>query len=463
MSGRAGPLRNAVWLAGLLAFMAAGALACNQLIGIESGHPRPVPVQIAAGGAFACARMSDGTVWCWGANDYGQLGHLTSITPDETCIVQLPDGGPTRYDCNPKPVQVKLSSPITQIALGEDFACALDNGGDVWCWGENASGQLGGAHAVDFYQQCPGQFFDGGIANTLECSPVPRQVSLPSATAIVAGTAHACAVTSSGVYCWGLNQFQQLGATTMTSGPVLAQGVTDIHALSAPLGGGNYYDYTCGVLGSGAVECWGRQPTYAMKGCPDNTPCDVPVSGATSVIAGFNFACAVGSSATLNCWGSDGFDTMVFMSAVTTPASSNYAAYLQQTNGAVAAQFDSRFTHVLAVDTDGGLWGWGESTLGQLGEVDAATMCPQAAGAKYPKCVATPVQLSVGDGSVKLIAAAEEFSLAVTSDGTVWAWGDNSEGQLGYVTEAGAPCPIGPDGGSPPCNPTPTAIMIPAP
>jgi len=474
--------RRAMACSALLAAVAGGATACNALIGIDGGHlieggleggvegggdaRRVAPIQVAGGDAFACALMSDGTVWCWGADDYQQLGHLT-ITGDQFCNVQPPDAATVSNICNPTPTRVKNLSGVTQIALGADFACALLGDQTVWCWGNNGDDQLGGSDA-SFYPQCPRDFFDGGSANWSPCSPEPAKVmGIPKATSIVAGGTHACAVAAAGVYCWGSDRDDLLGADAgpmQHGGPVLVRGVPPLDKLSSPLGN-DYNDYTCGIDGQGAVKCWGNQPQLNMNQCNTNDPCTVPVKGATSVFAASGYACAVGKGESLTCWGQNEDTFVVPGGGDQGPDTSQYGAYMRNTiSGAVAQTFDSRYSHVLVVDQRGTLWGWGDNTLGELGPVPAksAAACPNS-GMSKTSCVALPVTIPLpGDTGVKLISAALGFSLAVTSDGTVWAWGANDEGQLGHVSKTGAPCPTA-NRDSPPCDPTPMRVVIPVP
>jgi alpha-tubulin suppressor-like RCC1 family protein len=467
------PTRWALALAALLSATAGGLGACNSLIGIDSGHARPTPTQIAAGSDFACALLTDGTVWCWGGNDYLQLGHLP-IASDQVCENKPDDAATLSYVCNPKPTQVKITA-VTQIALGDYFACALNDSGEVSCWGRNDNAQIGGTEAGSFFPKCPNSFFDGGSAGSEPCSALPQQVQhLPKATSIVAGAAHACAVTSDGVYCWGANQSGQLGATTgeaSSGGPVLAKGVGAIEKLAAPLGPDNM-GFTCGISG-GVPECWGHdQANYTMEpmNCTTEVPCRIPVSGALGVVTGPNFACAVGEEASLTCWGFNAFDAFAIPPPPghTTPVTSEYRGYLESADTGTAV-LDTRYSHVLVADERGGLWGWGDNTMGELGAADSASMsaCPPG-GPTLSTCIVYPIQINLGDGGlgeagpVKLIAAGQEFSLAVTSDGTVWAWGSNSEGQLGRVSSPATPCPNAyPD--SPPCDRVPSAVLIPVP
>jgi len=133
-------------------------------------------VGISSGDGHACARLSDGTVACWGANSSGQLGNGST---NESSV----------------PVPVSSLSGVSATATGGHFSCALLSGGTVRCWGENVHGQLGNGPTT-------------GLS-----MPVPVGVSsLSGATAIAAGYEHACALLSSGaVACWGYNGWGQLG------------------------------------------------------------------------------------------------------------------------------------------------------------------------------------------------------------------------------------------------------------
>lgn len=133
---------------------------------------------VATGLEYSCAVLTDDTVSCWGRNHLAQLGR-GSVTPAVTAA----------------PGAVSIGVPVSKVAAGKAFACALTTVGAVWCWGENTASQIGDATAG---------------------SPrlAPAQVSNLGGTAVdvVAGGAHACAVLSSGeVRCWGDNSAGQLG------------------------------------------------------------------------------------------------------------------------------------------------------------------------------------------------------------------------------------------------------------
>jgi alpha-tubulin suppressor-like RCC1 family protein len=152
---------------------------------------------IATGSFFACALISGGTVECWGDNQDGTLGS------SETALC-----GELTYACSSAPLKVAGLSGVTQIAAGDDFACALLSGGTVECWGDNGYDELGNAGVTG---PC--------IGGSNVCSSSPVQVSgLTGATSIAAGGDFACAVVQSGgVMCWGYNSFGQLGNGNTTA------------------------------------------------------------------------------------------------------------------------------------------------------------------------------------------------------------------------------------------------------
>ncbi|MBU6335456.1 MAG: RCC1 repeat-containing protein, partial [Chloroflexi bacterium] len=175
------------------------------------GLPRAARA-VAAGPWTTCALLDDGSVYCWGRNDDGQLG----------------DGTTTQRT---RPVRVALPGSATAIAAGHSHICALDQDGAVSCWGSNTYGQVG----------------DG--TTTRRLTPVPVAGVFSGVHAIHAGIHHTCAVTMAGrVLCWGYNEYGQLGdgATAHRSAPVLLSGPSGVTQLATG------YFYTCALHAGGA-------------------------------------------------------------------------------------------------------------------------------------------------------------------------------------------------------------------
>lgn len=203
---------------------------------------RPEPIELTgptrdldAGFYHACAVTLDGDVWCWGANDHGNLG----VAPTgETCTATVIPGTPIA--CSTTPVRATevgtaAGLPVTDVTVGAQHTCALGHEGAVYCWGANAEGQLGsgvlgGADAIE-----PVRVLDGAID-------------------VEAGTHHTCALLSDGrVACWGRDSGAQLGdgGGGARSSPVYASGIDDAVALAVA------DQHACVLLSTGEVMCWG--------------------------------------------------------------------------------------------------------------------------------------------------------------------------------------------------------------
>jgi alpha-tubulin suppressor-like RCC1 family protein len=304
-----------------------------------SGNPAKTPfaggqltsgvTTISAGGesnggyGFACVIAAGGGVQCWGDNGYGELGNgstagsqipvqVTGLTSGVTslsagaagiraaCAITAGGavqcwgynggvlGNGTSAGASSVPVQITgFPGPMTAVAVGAGFACALDTGGSVWCWGQNGYGQLGN--------------------NSTTASLAPVRVSgLSRVTALVAGTTSAYALTASGVVeSWGQNNLGQLGNGTNTNSSVpvqvvgLAGGATAVTASEGT---------ACAITSGGALECWGNN-NYGQLGnnTTTNSPTPIPVetlgNGVISASAGWGFTCASTTSGGVWCWG----------------------------------------------------------------------------------------------------------------------------------------------------------------
>jgi alpha-tubulin suppressor-like RCC1 family protein len=183
--------------------------------GASSGNPNTTPTQvvglsgvvvaIAAGYAnHSLAVQSDGTVWAWGNNAYGELGNGTINNSNV-------------------PIQVPGLSGMIAVAAGYEFSLALKNDGTVWAWGLNAYGAL-------------------GTATTTNHSAVPLQAAISGVVAVSAGT-HSLALRNDGtVWAWGYNQYGELGNGTNSGAganpsPAPVSGLSGVGAISA---GENY-------------------------------------------------------------------------------------------------------------------------------------------------------------------------------------------------------------------------------
>jgi alpha-tubulin suppressor-like RCC1 family protein len=255
-----------------------------------SGTPVPVSgidtaTQVTGGGFHTCALLQDGTVRCWGQNDYGQLGNGTISS------AQVP---------NPTPVEVSGITTAIAVTAGGYHACALLQNGTVRCWGQNDYGQLG----------------DGAVITPQTRPPTPRPTPNPvevrgitTAVAVKAGIFHTCALLRDGtMQCWGWNDYFQLGepaAVNASSTPVTVSGITP--AALAPGA-----EHTCVLLRDATVDCWGDN-NYGQNGNGSErrifAPPTAAVTGittATAVTSGAEHSCALLTGGTVQCWGRGG-------------------------------------------------------------------------------------------------------------------------------------------------------------
>jgi len=180
--------------------------------------------------ATTCAVLDDGTVRCWGANTYGQVG-------DGTTVIRS----------TPQPVTGLTG--VTQVASGDGHSCARRSDGTVWCWGLNSNGQL-------------------GLGNQTSSS-VP--VAVPGLTGVVdvsAGQTSTCATLTDGtVRCWGAGSLGQLGTGTTTRylQPTAVAGLTG--AVETQV-----FDSTaCSRRSDGSVWCWGVNNAGQLGGGASGT------------------------------------------------------------------------------------------------------------------------------------------------------------------------------------------------
>ena len=272
---------------------------------------------VAARLSHACAIAHGGTVRCWGANEFGQLGDgtledrpssvgviglqdsalLAQGNTESSCVTQssgsascwgrnefgmLGDGATTNQAA-PVPV---LVSEVSQLASGRLHACAVQSTGAVSCWGRNAEGQLG----------------DGTVIDRTQPGPVP---SITDAAQVACGYAHTCLLRRDGtVACWGANDSGQLG--TGTTGepsvePVTVTGLPVVKAISV----GSFH--SCALLQNGSAACWGDNGAGQLgDGTIEDRAAATAVgavTGIASLAAGDHHTCAALDSGEVRCWG----------------------------------------------------------------------------------------------------------------------------------------------------------------
>jgi alpha-tubulin suppressor-like RCC1 family protein len=231
-------------------------------------------VEIRARFNNTCARLSDGSVRCWGANVAGQIGDGTQAA-------------------RALPVRVLGITDAVELSFGVQFACARRSSGQVMCWGRNSSGAIGNGL--------------GSMTATPELRPT-AVTSLSDAIALASGQGSSCAIRTSGqVWCWGSNDTGQCatGALSAIEASPVRSSLT-VRGRDIALGGW----HGCARVAMGAPQCWGANNTLALGIGPTpsltSTPLPVPaVSDAFDFTAGLGFTCARRPSGELWCWGAN--------------------------------------------------------------------------------------------------------------------------------------------------------------
>lgn len=236
---------------------------------------------ISAGTALTCLLARDGTIACY-AWDACARGGCTPVQPfdgryvavaagrDHVCALSAAgevwcsgenlsgqvSGAPTERVTTAR--RVEGLPPAQEIAAGNEHTCAR-TGGAVWCWGRNAEGQLG-----DGIEEHGERCMDPRTRDTYDCAPRPVRVSdLDDAAEVDVGTFHSCARRSDGrAACWGSNAFGRLGDDVSDHGRTCGEADCSLvpvevavleNAASLAVG----YAHGCALTVDSEVLCWG--------------------------------------------------------------------------------------------------------------------------------------------------------------------------------------------------------------
>ncbi|KJY52991.1 RCC1 domain-containing protein [Bifidobacterium kimbladii] len=349
-------------------------------------------LQVSAGASHSLALGSDGNVYAWGYNYNGQLGDGTRDDKHAPVRVRTPD----------RSTYPDLPADFTylQVSAGASYSLAVGSDGNVYAWGSNSNGRLGDGTSSNRYTPVRVKTPDRKTYPDLPADFTYLQVS--------AGQYHSLAVGSDGnVYAWGSNNTGQLG-----------NGTTSYNAQSTPV----------------------RVKTPDRKTYPD-LPADFTY---LQVSAGYYHSLAVGSDGNAYAWGynyngqlGNGTTSNRYTPVrVKTPDRKTYPdlpadfTYLQVSAGG---------DHSLAVGSDGNAYAWGINNYGQLGN-NSGSSSSVPVRMRDP---ASPTDKSQGLQAAQ-VSVGYDYSLAVGSDGSAYAWGANGDGQLGdnSTYSKSAPVPV---------------------
>ncbi len=367
-------------------------IACD-----AAGSTCVVPQQLALGNGHACARLSDGTVRCWGANTSGQLGN---------------GEGPTEL----KPRQVEGLQNVIELVSAQRTTCATLADKTALCWGNNNRKK---------------------IHPTLDTKrPVPLE-GAANVKQIAVGDDHICILNESGVMlCKGSNDFAQLGigdngsvdssvfVAVQTSGRTPKQiGITGRSSLAA---------YT-----DNSVQCWGAANGCggAASGGTIFVPTQVPsVTSIGALFAQGAVPCAVRFDGQVTCWGPNDAGQLGRGTRSDEVLAPGLVVGLSAVQQVASGGTESR-SHVCAVTEDKSLFCWGANHNLQLGSACGPALPCQTRPEDQLSYVPTPSKVAVAGGVEEVrssgINSISSFSCVRTSESKVLCWGANDIGQLG--------------------------------
>ena len=362
-----------------------------------------VGIQTSAGSQHNFLVKEDGTLWSWGYNDYHQLGNGESNS-------YLPYAGQVVSETN-SAITLNLEIEGIGFGAGRTSSTLTQADGSVWVWGQNPNDQFVGEdlHPVELLD------IDSSIAVSDAVTGATMQSGSEEASAIVKedGT----------VLMWGTNIKGEVGdgTTTPRLTPVevsqaSGQPLTQVTYMDV-----NVYNTSTAIKDDGTLWIWGYESSW------DGNPVVYAQQATDTLNQPLTNVIQVDSY-----YHSTGLVLKADGTVWQWRYNADYIEQVMETSGdplnGVVDISQGGGQHNLVVKEDGTVWSWGENRRGQLGDNSTTDR-------------KTPVQvvdeLSQPLTGFSKVFTSNEFSLALKADGTVWSWGANFQGQLGYQTDTG--------------------------
>jgi alpha-tubulin suppressor-like RCC1 family protein len=293
-----------------------------------------------------------------------------------------------------------LDNPLgDRLAAGHESANLALQAHTVWIWGDHLSTGNAGSY--------------------------PRRIQGVSAISSVStGERHLVLLGRDGaVWTWGENTHGQLGDSTRDKhySPVAVPNLINVAAVKA---GGRH---TLALKNDGTVVAWGDND-YGQLGTGSTTDSSIPelvtgLSDVRKITAGYQRSMGIKNDGTVWIWGYDHYAWQIDQDLFNT-----IPVIVQALTDVVDVA--AGYEHNVAVKADGSVWAWGSNYANQIGD-----------GSPTSKFHDAPVQVA-NLANITKVASSYDHTLALASDGTVWAWGENSAGQLGDGTTQSRGVPV---------------------
>ena len=364
-------------------------------------HHSFIPVKVVSFATFTLALDDRGKVYFWGDNEELQLGIDTMVT---------------------HPIQVDMldSEYIVDISAGYFHAMAVNREGVVFTWGTSDVGALG-VGPMPFAAQLPTPL------NSTDCILRGKRIIKVSA-----GVSHSIALDDQGImYSWGDNTWGQLGNSEqlVMNGTKYIQWSPGNVDYSGVLQGKHIAQVESGISHTMALSSDGLIFLFGGNELSQIGAVDLPFSSspivmntsltATEISTGGYYSVFLSSNGSVHSFGYNSFGQMGDGTTIT--RANPVPVRISPLQEKLIIQVASCDTHSIAVTSDGQLFSWGDNTYGQLGD-----------GSRVSKGFPVPVEMTgvaKGDQIVE-VAVSPYFSVALSRDGQLFAWGDN-KGKLG--------------------------------
>jgi alpha-tubulin suppressor-like RCC1 family protein len=386
---------------------------------------------VSTGQNYTMAITTDGVLWGWGGGN--------DDTFPTSSMQRLGDGMAVSRNT---PVQIMEN--VVSVSAGNNHTLAVTTDGQLWSWGSNSSGKLG--------------------TDSVSSNYTPTQV-MEDVNAVSVGANHTMAITSDNVlWGWGSNRIGELGDGSRETRFTPVRITDNISAVSAGSEG------TLAINSDGVLFQWGRVYRGNGSGAVSDGFEQI-MSNVTAVSTntsdGSRFPLIIRNDGTLWTFENSG-EELKIADNVQTAAAGDWCSFFVDSNGVLwgygsningqlgggTANNDTDHnnpvrimenvvavstggnspsytgSHSMAITADGTLWGWSPNNqLGQLGISES----------DYSWESRTPTRIM---SNVVAVSAGRNYTMAITSDGVLWGWGDNGEGQLGDGTTIDRHTPV---------------------
>lgn len=347
-------------------------------------------ISISVGRTHACALLNDGSVKCWGRNNYGQLGQGDTVNRGDD---------PNEMGDTLPPIELGAGKSAKSLTAGGEHTCVLLNDNVVKCWGFNSShGVLGLGLNSDSQ---PAYFALGDEPGEMINLPTVDLGTGKMATAVSAGERHTCALLNDGsVKCWGNNVYGELGLNNTTDHGRTSTGPNGMGdslpaldlgsgAIGIALDAGT--EHTCVLRSDNRIKCWG----WGLKG---------KLGQNSNENVGDGVGPSIASISTINLG-----------------------------LGMTVNELSAGWLHTCAIRNNGKVKCWGSLYYGQLGLATGITDGGMdVAMGSEPGEMESLAESDLGTGYITIaLSAGVNFSCALLTSNRVKCWGRTNVGQLG--------------------------------